>query len=207
MTVSSVLYANEYATFWAAAGAIAQGAASLLGLIALIYSIMAFRRSFKSMHYAELDRMYFDLLRIAVEKPHLRTPPLSRIACQVDYDSYAFMVWNFLETVYDRCQEEPALLKLGIRLLRRSGASIGIGSLSQRTGKNSRKNSVCSCNDSPKRIRCFKVMRRPYRCLRCGGTWYPKIALFGDDSPLFWRYIGHGNRLPVYSFGCLFSRD
>jgi hypothetical protein len=26
------------------------------------------------------------------------------------YDAYAFMVWNFLETVHDRCQEEPTLL-------------------------------------------------------------------------------------------------
>jgi hypothetical protein len=88
--------------------------------------------------YSELDRIYLDLLKLALELPHLRTPqPIANrdeIALQFDYDpypgdpidtqeqrsakarkisqydAYAFMVWNFIETIHDRCQDYPELL-------------------------------------------------------------------------------------------------
>lgn len=87
--------------------------------------------------YSELDRFYADLLKIAIEHPHLRTP--ARLQRDVEalhadydpypdlpvatseqraekdrrvaqYDAYAFLVWNFLETIHDRCQEYPEQL-------------------------------------------------------------------------------------------------
>jgi hypothetical protein len=104
------MFSSHYAVFWEAFAALAQGSASILGLVALIYSVHAFRKSLKTLHYSELDRMYFDLLRLAVEKPHLRDPHADRTPRQQqEYDSYAFMVWNFLETIHDRCESDRNL--------------------------------------------------------------------------------------------------
>src|SRR5574337_277446 len=100
----------QYGVFWQAFEALAQASASILGLIALIYSIHAFRRSLQILHYTELDRMYFDLLRLGIEKPHLRIPDAARTpAEEQEYNSYAFMVWNFLETIHDRCERDQNL--------------------------------------------------------------------------------------------------
>jgi hypothetical protein len=86
--------------------------------------------------YADLDEFYNRLLSIAIEKPYLRKPhaveanstnldapyqaypdgpPLDLAEHPVEYyelqyDAYAFMVWNFLETIHDRCEEHPDLL-------------------------------------------------------------------------------------------------
>lgn len=92
----------------------------------------------RSTFYSELDRLYFDLLSLAIEHPHLRTPERigkhDELALQLDYEpyptghtdtaaeptdkaikaaqyeAYALMVWNFLETLHDRCEEYPDLL-------------------------------------------------------------------------------------------------
>lgn len=97
-------FLERYSTMWAAVGAIAQGAASFLALAALIYSMTTFRKSLMLSHYGELDRMYFDLLNIAMARPEFTSPKsLEDAKEKAQYDAYAFMVWNFIETVYDRC--------------------------------------------------------------------------------------------------------
>lgn len=90
----------------------------------------------KAAFYSELDRFYADILRIAIEYPDLRQPrpvaPNTRTMLAdydpfpddpqttdadskakqrkcAQYDAYAFMVWNFLETIHDRCDEHPEL--------------------------------------------------------------------------------------------------
>jgi len=53
----------------------------------------------------ELDRVYFDLLRIGLEHPELVDFPTTHDRSKArQYDAYAFMIWNFVETVFDRCQ-------------------------------------------------------------------------------------------------------
>lgn len=100
----------QYATAWTAIGAMAQGTASILAIVALIYSMTTFRKSLQASHYTELDRMYFDLLRLGVEKPHLRNLQAERTADQqAEYESYAWMIYNFLETVNDRCAGNAGL--------------------------------------------------------------------------------------------------
>ena len=64
----------DYATLWSAVGAIATGIAALLGAIALIYTIFAFRKSLKMSHYTTLDSMYMDLLKLTLDRPYLKTP-------------------------------------------------------------------------------------------------------------------------------------
>jgi hypothetical protein len=76
---------------------------------AAIPQLLSLADTSRSAHYAQLDTMYFDLLRMAVDRPYLRTPdslPSGKIA---EYESYAFAVWNFLETLRDRCCEDQAL--------------------------------------------------------------------------------------------------
>ena len=88
----------------------AQVLSSLLAGMALLVSIYTYLRSVKFRHYAELDKGYFDLLAMAVDKPFLRTPgALESEEQRLAYDSYAYMVWNFLETVRDRCMSNVEL--------------------------------------------------------------------------------------------------
>lgn len=101
----------DYAAAWAATGALAQALATVLAMAALIYSARTFKSSMATSHYTELDRMYFDLLQLALDKPYLN----DAAACERDsekraaYDIYAFMMWNFLETIDDRCCDDEQL--------------------------------------------------------------------------------------------------
>lgn len=95
---------------WAKAQVIAEALAAIGIVVTLFYSLWSFSRSLRDSYYAELDRVYFELLKIALERPYLidfvTTPDPGR---QREYDVYAFMVWNFLETIVDRCKGNKAL--------------------------------------------------------------------------------------------------
>jgi hypothetical protein len=92
----------------------------LIGLIAGLFSLRRFRTTVKEGYYSELDRSYAEILKAGIDTPHLRMP--AKIAGDADalhgdylpfadrdpvkrgqYDTYAYMVWNFIETVHDRC--------------------------------------------------------------------------------------------------------
>lgn len=101
---------SDYSTIWSAIGTIAQGFASIMAIAALIYSMTSFKKSLQTSHYTELDSMYFDLLKAALKKPHLVDPNATRSNAQmIEYDIYAFMVWNYLEAIYDRCENNKNL--------------------------------------------------------------------------------------------------
>jgi hypothetical protein len=89
---------------WTEANVCATALGSLGIVLTLFYSAWSFRTTLRESYYAELDRVYFELLRIGLERPYLRSalPPLDPAKAS-EYDAYAFMVWNFLETVVDRC--------------------------------------------------------------------------------------------------------
>jgi hypothetical protein len=78
--------------------------AAFIAAGALIWSVMTYVRSASMSHYGELDRMYADLLRLGIEKPHLRRGhDVKRDSDQEDeYFTYAYMVWKFIEAVHDR---------------------------------------------------------------------------------------------------------
>jgi hypothetical protein len=100
----------DYATFWTAIGAISTGIAAILGVIALIYTISGFRKSLKEGHYTSLDGMYLTILQMTLERPHLKTP--DRLADErqhAEYDTYAYILWNFLESIHDHCLEDREL--------------------------------------------------------------------------------------------------
>lgn len=93
------------ADWWSKAGVIAEAFGSIGIVATLFYSVWSFRTTLRDSYYAELDREYFELLKIGLEKPYLVTFAASPDPTKKpEYEAYAFMVWNFVETIYDRCQ-------------------------------------------------------------------------------------------------------
>jgi len=75
-----------------------------------VAAINNFEKTLKVTYYAELDRMYFDLVAMRVGKPHLwggptkpAKPTKEQALEALEYEHYRFLVWNYLETVFDRC--------------------------------------------------------------------------------------------------------
>jgi len=100
-----ILLQSPIPTAWTRIEVIAEATAAVGIVFTLFYSVWSFTRTLRDSYYAELDRIYFELLKIALERPYLadfaaRPDP----NMQGEYNAYAFMVWNFLETVFDRCQ-------------------------------------------------------------------------------------------------------
>ena len=96
---------------WSKAGVIAEALGSIGIVFTLLYSVWSFKTTLRDAYYAEIDRVYFELLKIGLERPELLSYPTSPTspvspdpAKAAQYGAYAFMVWNFLETIYDRCQ-------------------------------------------------------------------------------------------------------
>lgn len=100
------------AVFWAAVSALGQIVAALLAGLAFYLSLKTYWKTVHIAHYAELDRQYADLLRLAVENPFLRMPDdLQGEDQRTQYEAYANIVWNFIETVYDRGKDDPMLIE------------------------------------------------------------------------------------------------
>ena len=90
---------------WSKAGVIAEALGSIGIVCTLFYSVWSFKTTLRDAYYAEIDRVYFELLKIGLEKPELLSYPTSPDPAKASqYGAYAFMVWNFVETIFDRCQ-------------------------------------------------------------------------------------------------------
>ena len=92
---------NNWIQFWSD---VATVCAALIAISALAWSIRSFHQSASIVSYSELDRMYAELLHLGVENYHLRLgDSCARVGEQKEqYNTYAYMVWNFVETVHDR---------------------------------------------------------------------------------------------------------
>ncbi|MBP1681158.1 MAG: hypothetical protein H6Q35_1497 [Proteobacteria bacterium] len=107
-----IFLSDEYETLWTAISSIMGIIATTLAIFALIYSMRTYRKTMQIVHYGEIDKMYFEILKEALAKPHLVRKSSERSAEQeVEYDIYAFIVWNFLESIYDRCMLDTDLQK------------------------------------------------------------------------------------------------
>lgn len=59
-------------------------------------------------NYEFLDSMYQDILKLGIENPHFRDASLTKEYKKsfenevVKYETYAFLCWNFCETIYDK---------------------------------------------------------------------------------------------------------
>ncbi len=83
--------------------------ALFVSFVGVWISLRNFRHQLKNSQYTEVDRLYFDVLKIALDKPYLANPKMIGEAKQLEYDIYAFIVWNFLETIYDKCRFDREL--------------------------------------------------------------------------------------------------
>ncbi len=86
-----------------------------VAILALWHAARSFRKSVNNINYTELDGMYLGLLKMALDRPYLRQPesiyrnPQLATNQQREYDTYARMIWNFLETIADRCLADQSL--------------------------------------------------------------------------------------------------
>jgi hypothetical protein len=65
--------------------------------------------------YAQLDGIYLDIQKMIIEHPHLANPDRSRNPDEeIQYEAFAFIVWNFLESICDYTGEtEPSEAQSG----------------------------------------------------------------------------------------------
>ena len=82
---------------------------AVLGGIALIIAIIAFKKTLDFQAYRELDSNYMDILKEGLDNTYLRNPEittnylnLKEEDIKLKYETYAYLVWNFCETIYDR---------------------------------------------------------------------------------------------------------
>lgn len=83
-----------------------------IAIFSIIPNLQSMAETSRSAHYSELDTMYLQILSMALDKPYLRCPnslnPFEPEQKE-QYETYAFIVWNFLETIHDRCQKDKEL--------------------------------------------------------------------------------------------------
>lgn len=103
---------DQYETLWTAISSLMGVIATTLAIFALIYSMRTYRKTMQIVHYGEIDKMYFEILKEALAKPHLVRQSIERdVEQETEYNIYAFIVWNFLESIYDRCMLDAELKK------------------------------------------------------------------------------------------------
>lgn len=105
-----LFFNDEYATFWTAISSIMGVIATTMAVFALLYSMRTYNKTMQIVHYGEIDKMYFEILKETLAKPHVVRQNIVRSEEEdVEYGIYAFIVWNFLESIYDRCTLDNAL--------------------------------------------------------------------------------------------------
>ena len=101
----------DWNLFWTAVSAIGQVAA----IPALLFTAWSFYRGAQIQHYDDIDSMYQALLSHLIDKPYLADPVLcTSDDKKLQYNVYAFMVWNFVETVFDRTNGDHFLFQTWI---------------------------------------------------------------------------------------------
>lgn len=105
-----IFFSDQYETLWTAISSIMSILATMMAIFALIYSMRTYRKTMQIVHYGEIDKMYFEILKEALAKPHLVRQGIERdVEQETEYTIYAFIVWNFLESIYDRCMLDAEL--------------------------------------------------------------------------------------------------
>ena len=66
-----IFLSDEYETLWTAISALMSILATMMAIFALIYSMRMYRKTMQIVHYGEIDKMYFEILKEALAKPHL----------------------------------------------------------------------------------------------------------------------------------------
>jgi hypothetical protein len=96
---------------WTALGAVVGFLSIAIAGFAIFASLVGLRRQLSDAYYSEIDRLYFDLtsLQLTVEGLAEKCGKPASQGGDAQYEAYALMVWNFIETVFDRCCEERGI--------------------------------------------------------------------------------------------------
>jgi hypothetical protein len=89
---------------WAAQ--VAQGVGTLVALFAIWATLHTANKQSELDRYRHIDELYLQLQMVMMQDRRLGSPAahMADREFAAKYDLYAFMVWNFLETIYDRCR-------------------------------------------------------------------------------------------------------
>ena len=66
-----IFFNDQYETLWTAISSIMSILATMMAIFALIYSMRTYRKTMQIVHYGEIDKMYFVILKKALAKTHL----------------------------------------------------------------------------------------------------------------------------------------
>jgi hypothetical protein len=101
-------------TTWVAITAIATCLLTLatIGLaIGVPWSLHMARADARNRFYSELDRIYLDIQKLIIQMPYLSNPRSIKTPEQtIQYGAFAFVTWNFIESIYDYSQQDESLL-------------------------------------------------------------------------------------------------
>jgi len=60
--------------------------------------------------YAQLDAIYLDIQKTIIKYPHLAKRNIDRNEDElIQYDAFAFLIWNFIESIHDYCLDQDDL--------------------------------------------------------------------------------------------------
>ena len=68
-----IFFSDEYETLWTAISSIMGVIATTLAIFALIYSMRTYRKTMQVVHYGEIDKMYFEILKEALSHLQIQT--------------------------------------------------------------------------------------------------------------------------------------
>lgn len=88
-----------------------------ISIASLIMTYSIFRQTRSSMSYSDLDSMYMEILKMGIDRPEFRDPEKTlsyKTSFSGDelmsYETYAYIVWNFCEAIYDRTHDEENII-------------------------------------------------------------------------------------------------
>jgi hypothetical protein len=104
ITETTWIAINSFATC-----ALALGTAVLA--IGVPWSLWRSRVEARHRSYLELDRIYLDIQKLVIQMPYLTNPESLQTPQQLlQYDAFAFVTWNFIESIYDYSVENKRVL-------------------------------------------------------------------------------------------------
>ena len=81
----------------------------IIALVSLGMAIFAYKKSTDFYKYQEVDQIYMEVLKMGIEYPSFvdlsKTKNYEKHFYgdeKIKYENYAYIVWNFCETLYDR---------------------------------------------------------------------------------------------------------
>ena len=81
----------------------------VVATVALVVALGTWYRSFRMSSYDAADAVLTDLMKLSIEHPEFRDPDYIRRALddsdpivRYRYDAFAALVWNYLESLYNR---------------------------------------------------------------------------------------------------------